>query len=426
MNANKIKFEYDNVLPFIENQNLQVIQSEVETAHNQLIQKTGPGNEFLGWLDLPYTQTNLIEQINQLAQEVRKNSDAFVSIGIGGSYLGARAVIEAIQPEQSLEIYFAGQHIDANQIAMLLKSLEGKHFWVNVISKSGTTLEPAIAFRIIKHHMEKWWGKEAACKRIIATTDHQKGVLKKIADEEGYPSFIIPENVGGRFSVLTPVGLIPVAIAGINIEELLTGARDMAEQITNPDIFKNISYMYAALRTLLYRKGKTVEILANFNPALHYICEWWKQLFGESEGKAHQGIFPASVNYTTDLHSMGQYVQDGLRNLMETFLFVRNSRQKIHVPEETVDFDGLNYLAHKDLDEINYSAYQGTALAHTDGEVPNMTIELPEINAYLLGQLIFFFEKAVAISGYMLGVNPFIQPGVEDYKRNMFRLLGKP
>ena len=426
METYQIKFDYSNASPFFSAAELEQIQPEIENAYQLLTTKTGPGNEFLGWLDLPHTDKKLISKIKKTAQKVVESSDAFVAIGIGGSYLGAQAVIEAIQPNSQTEIHFAGQHIDSTYLANLLNLLNGKKLFVNVISKSGTTLEPALAFRILKQYMKKTLGEEETRKRIIATTDSQKGVFKKIADTEGYPTFVIPDDVGGRFSVFTPVGLLPIAIAGIDIEELLIGAQDMAEVSKQPDIYQNAEYMYAAIRTILYRKGKTTEILAGFNPALHYFCEWWKQLFGESEGKDKKGIFPASVNFTTDLHSLGQYIQDGLRNIFETFLIVKNSPQKIMVPYVEDNLDGLNYLTDMDLDEINYNAYQGTALAHKDGGVPNMTIELPTISPYFLGQLIFFFEKAVAISGYMLGVNPFIQPGVEEYKKNMFKLLGKP
>jgi len=422
----QIKFDYSNASPFFSAAELEQIQPEIKNAHQMLTTKTGPGNEFLGWLDLPDTDKKLISKIKKTAQKVVESSDAFVAIGIGGSYLGAKAVIEAIQPNSQTEIHFAGQHIDSTHITNLLNLLNGKKIFLNVISKSGTTLEPALAFRILKQYMKKTLGEEETQKRIIATTDSRKGGLKEIADTEGYPTFVIPDDVGGRFSVFTPVGLLPIAIAGIDIEELLTGAQDMAEVSKEPDIYQNAEYMYAAIRTILYRKGKTTEILADFNPALHYFCEWWKQLFGESEGKDKKGIFPASVNFTTDLHSLGQYIQDGLRNIFETFLIVKNSPQKIMVPHVEDNSDGLNYLIDMDLDEINYNAYQGTALAHKDGGVPNMTIELPAISPYFLGQLIFFFEKPVAISGYMLGVNPFIQPGVEEYKRNMFKLLGKP
>ena len=426
MKSQQITLDYTNIEHFIEPSDLENIKSDIERAHNLLVNKNGVGNDFLGWLDLPFISESSIKKIITTAEKVRNDSDDFVCIGIGGSYLGAKAIIEAIKPTNEFNIYFAGHHIDTNYLANLLLLLKNKKFYINVISKSGTTLEPAISFRLLKKLLEENIGKEEACKRIIATTDIQNGALKKMSDIEKYTTFVIPDNVGGRFSILTPVGLLPIAISGIDIHELIQGAKDMANSINNVDIFKNDSYMYAALRTILYRKNRTVEILANFNPALHNVAEWWKQLFGESEGKDQKGIFPASVNFTTDLHSLGQYIQDGLRNIFETFLIVKKSNSKITIPFDNNNFDGLNYIADKDLDEINFNAFKGTAQAHKDGNVPNMTLELPELTPYYLGQLIFFFEKAVAISGYMLNVNPFNQPGVEAYKKNMFELLGRP
>jgi glucose-6-phosphate isomerase len=425
MKTEMIKLNYNYIKPFINETEFDNLQPEILKAHQLLMSRTGAGNDFLGWLDLPYTNVSLINQIQQLADKINERADYFVCIGIGGSYLGARAVIEALQPQYLNKIQYLGHNLDAVHLNNTLESLKGKDFWVNVISKSGTTLEPAVAFRIVKNFMEQSMGKEKARQRIIATTDKQRGALKKLATAEGYPTFIIPDDVGGRFSVLTPVGLIPIAVAGVDIKELLAGARDMAEAINTPDLSENIAYQYAAIRTLLYRKGKVVEVLANFTMSLHYFAEWWKQLYGESEGKEGKGIFPAAVDLTTDLHSLGQYIQDGIRNIFETFLIVKNSGNNITVPFDAENFDGLNYLAHKTIAEINEKAYQGTALAHQSGKVPNLTIELPQLSVYTLGQLIFFFEKAVAMSGYILGVNPFNQPGVEEYKINMFRLLGK-
>ncbi|MBN2012278.1 glucose-6-phosphate isomerase [candidate division KSB1 bacterium] len=416
-----LKFDYTHISSFVNDDIINQLQPEVDTAHEMLSNKTGKGSDFLGWLDLPFNSDAIVSEVIEVADRIKDKADTLVCVGIGGSYLGAKAVIEALQPKKGVEIVYAGHNIDSTSLSRLLKTLKDRKYCVNVISKSGTTLEPAVTFRIIKDNMKK-----KARKRIVATTDKAEGALKRMADAEGYKTFIIPDDVGGRFSVLTPVGLLPIAAAGVDIQALMQGAKDCAEAISQPDLSTNPSYRYAAIRSALYRAGTRIEILANFNPALHYISEWWKQLYGESEGKENKGLFPASVDFTTDLHSLGQYIQEGQRLIMETFLLVEKSKKQIQVPPDKNNYDGLNYLAGKSMDEINDNAYQGTALAHKDGGVPNMAIIMPELNAYNLGQLIYFFEKAVAISGYLLGVNPFDQPGVEAYKNNMFSLLGKP
>ena len=428
----QIRLSYDKIKNVVSDDDLQQVQQKVNEAHNLLHSHKGPGSDFLGWLDLPFQNTDEIPGFNETVSQIREEAEIFLCIGIGGSYLGARAVIEALTPAFNSfhgtkpQILYAGHNIDSEYVANLIDFIKGKNCWVNVISKSGTTTEPGITFRVIKAFMEKVYGKENARKRIIATTDARKGALRQLADEEGYQTFIIPDNVGGRFSVFTPVGLLPIAVANCQVKTLLEGAKNIAEELMNSSLYENVSNLYAAIRYLFYQKGKTIEILANFNQKLIYFAEWWKQLFGESEGKEGKGIFPASVNFTTDLHSLGQYIQDGRRDLFETFLIVERIKDHIMVPEETKNLDGLNYLAGKTFHEINYQAYYGTAMAHFSGGVPNMTIYMPELNAYWLGALIFFFEKAVAISGYMLEVNPFNQPGVEAYKTNMFKLLGKP
>jgi len=428
----QISLDYENIRNIISETDINSVRKKAGAAFDLLEKRSGPGNEYLGWLDLPYKNDDEIPRFNETVEKIRQEADVFLCIGIGGSYLGAKAVIEALKPsinvcnEMKPHIYYAGHNIDSWYMTDLLKFIKTKNCWVNVISKSGTTTEPGIAFRAVKSLMEKVYGKDGARNRIIATTDESSGALRKLADDEGYTSFVIPGNVGGRFSVLSPVGLLPIAVTGSHVKILLEGARDMAEQLKQNSIEKNVANLYAAIRYLLYEKGKTIEILSNFNQKLIYFAEWWKQLFGESEGKDGKGIFPASANFTTDLHSLGQYIQDGKRNLFETFLLVDRHENHMMVPEESENLDGLNYLAGKTFHEINLQAYKGTSTAHFDGGVPNMTIHLPELNAYYLGQLIFFFEKAVAVSGYMLGVNPFDQPGVEAYKKNMFRLLGKP
>lgn len=405
---------------------------EAAMAERFLLEGTGPGADFLGWRDLPeqYDREEY-ERIKAAAERIRRNCDVLVVVGIGGSYLGARAVISALTPafplpgEKSPEIIFAGHQISSNYLGDLLEYIKDKRVCLNVISKSGTTTEPAIAFRLLKEALEEKLGRQEAARRIYATTDKSRGALKKLAEQEGYESFVVPDDVGGRYSVLTAVGLLPIAAAGIDIDALMEGARAMRHQLLdNPG--QNIACEYAALRNGLLRQGKTVEILANYEPGLHYLGEWWKQLYGESEGKDGKGIFPAAVDLTTDLHSMGQYIQDGSRILMESVIGVEQSARPLLIREQPGDSDGLNYLAGRDLDFVNESALQGTRLAHLDGGVPVSLIRLPKLDAGHLGQLIYFFEYACGVSGYMLGVNPFDQPGVESYKKNMFALLGKP
>lgn len=410
------------------------MESEIDSAAKKLETKSGAGNDFLGWLDLPINyDKNEFERIKKAAEKIKNDSEVLIVVGIGGSYLGARAVIEALShsfynslpktARKTPEIYFAGQNISGRYLKHLVEIIGDRDFSVNVISKSGTTTEPAIAFRVFKELLEKKYG-EAAKDRIYATTDMAKGALKKLSDEKGYEKFIIPDDVGGRFSVLTAVGLLPIAVAGIDIELLMSGAKDAREDY-KVDFLANDCYKYAAVRNILYRKGYRVELLANYDPRLHYVSEWWKQLYGESEGKDKKGIFPASVDLTTDLHSMGQYIQDGERHLLETIINIEDDNEDLIIKEEKEDLDGLNYLAGKNLAYVNSKAFEGTLLAHIDGGVPCMIINIPEMNAYNMGYLLYFFEKACAISGYILGVNPFDQPGVESYKKNMFALLGK-
>ncbi|MBE9536904.1 MAG: glucose-6-phosphate isomerase [Proteobacteria bacterium] len=426
----------DKLEPFVKAYEVKNIAGDIKAAAKLLQDRTGPGSDFLGWLDLPSsTPEKLIDEVKEAASEIRSNAEAFISIGIGGSYLGARAAIEFSKhsfnnqlvpaKRKAPEVYFAGQNISSDYLSDLLDIMEDRQVCLNIISKSGTTTEPAIAFRILKSMMEKRYGKKGAKDRIVVTTDRAKGALKQVADEEGYKSFVIPDDVGGRYSVLTPVGLLPIAVAGIDISEMILGARTFEGISKTNDIEENPACLYAATRKLLYEKGKQIEILSSFHPSLHYVAEWWKQLAGESEGKGGQGIFPASVDLTTDLHSMGQWIQEGQRNIFETFLTVERSNRQLAVPEFEDDGDALNYIAGKTLDYVNEKAYQGTAEAHRDGGVPNMTISLKNRSARTLGELFYFFEYSVALSGYLLGVNPFDQPGVEFYKRNMFRLLGK-
>lgn len=412
---------------------LEGLHEFVKVAHNMLHEEKGTLSKYLGWVDLPANyDKDEFSRIKQAAERIRNNSDALIVIGIGGSYLGARAAIEALshtfhnQMNNTTQVYFAGQNISSTYISHLLELLEGKDISINVISKSGTTTEPAIAFRIFRDYLEKKYGREEARKRIYATTDKEKGALKKLADEEGYETFVIPDDVGGRYSILTAVGLLPIAAAGLDIDQMMEGAATAARKYNNSDLFTNESYQYAAVRNALYSKGKSIELFVNYEPSLHYVSEWWKQLFGESEGKDQKGLFPASVDFTTDLHSMGQYVQEGQRNLIETVLQVKKSKVEITIQEDPADSDGLNFLAGKTMDEVNKKAFQGTVLAHVDGGVPNMVVELDKLNEFTFGEMVYFFEKACAISGLLLGVNPFDQPGVEAYKQNMFALLGKP
>ncbi|WP_334292081.1 glucose-6-phosphate isomerase [Defluviitalea phaphyphila] len=430
-----IIFDYSNA--GILSNEIEASKWQLEGAHKMLHEKTGVGNDFLGWVDLPVNyDKEEFDRVKKAAKKIRENSDVLIVIGIGGSYLGARAVIEGLshtfynilpkEKRQSPEIYFVGNNISGTYLKHLLDIVEGKDISVNVISKSGTTTEPGIAFRIFKKYLEEKYGKEKASERIFATTDKQRGALRKLSEEEGYETFIIPDDVGGRFSVLTPVGLLPIAVSGIDIDKLMEGARDGREEYSKEKFEDNSAYQYALIRNILYKKGKQNEILVNYEPALHYISEWWKQLYGESEGKDNKGIFPASVDFSTDLHSLGQYIQDGRRNLFETVLNVETPKVDITLESEEKDLDGLNYLAGKTMDFVNKKAFQGTLLAHVDGGVPNLVINIPEINEYYIGKLLYFFEKACGISGYILGVNPFDQPGVEAYKKNMFALLGKP
>ena len=418
------------VRPFIGKHELQYMQPAIAAAHNMLHQGNGPGSEFLGWLD-PVLEIEEIGRIQDAAHEIQK-SQALVVVGIGGSYLGAKAAVEALghtfnnQMPGKTAIYFAGHTISSDYHADLLEMLEDRDFCVNVISKSGTTTEPAIAFRLLRDLLEKKYGKEGARKRVYATTDESKGALRQLAMQEGYQTFIIPDDVGGRFSVLTPVGLLPMAVAGIDIKAVLKGAANARQSYNNPDLKANPCYTYAALRNILYKKGKGIELLIGYHPRLHSFAEWWKQLFGESEGKDGKGIFPAAAMFSTDLHSLGQYIQDGRSMLFETVLNIRNSHRPVTVPKDVGNLDKLNYLAGKDMDFVNNMAMKGTLLAHNDGDVPNILLEVPFLTDEVLGELVYFMEKACAISGYMLGVNPFDQPGVEEYKQNMFALLGKP
>ncbi|MGE8720438.1 glucose-6-phosphate isomerase [Leptospira terpstrae] len=415
-----------------------LIQKELENAEKArqtLLQKTGPGNEFLGWVDLPNKiSSEDLQKVRIAAETIQSHSQYLVVVGIGGSYLGARAVIEALTPEfsapetqkKSVKIIYAGHHLDADYHSRMLAFLENKEFSVNVISKSGTTTEPAIAFRLLLSLLERKYGRENVKNRVFATTDKQKGALKQLADEYGFPTFVIPDDVGGRYSVFTPVGLLPIAAAGFSINKLIDGAKQMeAELKTKSAAEGNIATIYATIRNCLYAKGKKIEILVSYTPALAFLSEWWKQLFGESEGKTGKGIFPASVQFTTDLHSMGQYIQDGERHLMETVIKIETPKQDVYLTEKPDDRDGLNYLAGKKLSEVNESAMLGTLIAHKDGGVPCLEIALPGLNEETIGELLYFFEFACGVSGYMLGVNPFDQPGVEDYKNNMFALLGK-
>ncbi|MCF6170227.1 MAG: glucose-6-phosphate isomerase [Bacteroidales bacterium] len=430
-----IKFNYTNALNFVSEDTVQSYQQQIDNSFQSLYNKTGRGNDFLGWMDLPEnTRDELIEKIEQLAETIRSKSEVFVVIGIGGSYLGSRAVIEALshhfvqlKENDGPVVLYAGQNISEDYLSELLQILDKKDYCLAVISKSGTTTEPAIAFRILKNHLEKKYGKEESLQRITAVTDKEKGALKQLSNEEGYETFVVPDDVGGRYSVLTPVGLLPIAVAGFNIRELLEGARKMKNHLSGSTrIVTNPVSAYAAVRNALYTSGKTTEIMVNYEPRLFYFTEWWKQLYGESEGKEQKGIFPAGVGFTTDLHSMGQYIQDGLRNIFETVISVEKPGSTLTVPHDSNNLDKLNYIAGKPMSEVNHQAEIGTTLAHIDGGVPNLKIEIPEINAGILGQLIYFFEMACAVSGYVLGVNPFDQPGVEAYKKNMFALLGKP
>ncbi|MCX6246050.1 MAG: glucose-6-phosphate isomerase [Bacteroidetes bacterium] len=431
-----IKIDTTKASSFVDAALITRREKELVNLHSLLVNKTGKGNDFLGWVDLPASlDPAIVGRIKADAERIGKKSQLLVVIGIGGSYLGSRAVIDALaQPFSSLLkekkfpfVVYAGENLSEDYHSGLLDLLDQYDYSVAVISKSGTTTEPAVAFRLIKSHMEKKYGKKEAADRIIAVTDAQRGALKNLAGKEGYSTYVIPDDVGGRYSVLTPVGLLPIAVAGFDIEKLLQGARDMRETcLASTDPEKNPAIKYAAIRNALYQNGKSVEIMVNYQPNLFYLAEWWKQLYGESEGKENKGIFPAGVGFTTDLHSMGQYIQEGVRMLFETTISVKNPGRELKVPFLQGDPDGLNFLEGRRLDEINHMAELGTLLAHVDGGVPNIRIEIEKLDEYTLGQLIYFFEFACALSGYLLGVNPFDQPGVEAYKKNMFALIGKP
>lgn len=410
------------------------VQSQVNTADKMLREKSGAGNAFLGWVDLPdnYDKEEFA-RIKVAAEKIQKTCDVLVVIGIGGSYLGARAVIEFLKSplynnlkKNTPDIYFAGNSISAGALNEILALCEGRDVCVNVISKSGTTTEPAVAFRVFRTLLEERYGKEGARERIFVTTDRARGTLKQFSTDAGYETFVVPDDVGGRFSVLTAVGLLPIAVAGINIDELMQGAASASHTYVDADITKNDCYRYAAIRNILYRKGKNVEVMASYEPFSAMFSEWWKQLFGESEGKDQKGIFPASVVFSTDLHSLGQFIQDGTRSMFETVIDIANTGDTFAIPNDPANIDGLNFLSGMDLGDVKRKAMQGTILAHVDGGVPNLVIEIDKRSAFALGELIYFFELACAISGYMLGVNPFDQPGVESYKKNMFALLGKP
>ena len=435
--GNKVTFDYSKAAKFISADEVKSMERIVEQSKEVLVSKSGAGNDFLGWIDLPVAyDKEEFARIQKAAEKIASDSEVLVVIGIGGSYLGARAAVEFLrhsfynvvskEVRKTPEIYFAGNSISGRYLSDLIQVIGDRDFSVNVISKSGTTTEPAIAFRVFKEMLEKKYGKAEAAKRIYATTDKSRGALKKLATEEGYETFVVPDDVGGRFSVLTAVGLLPIAVSGADITKLMEGAADARKDALEKPFAENGPMQYAAVRNILLRKGKQIEVLANYEPSLHYVSEWWKQLYGESEGKDQKGIFPASVDLTTDLHSMGQYIQDGSRNMFETVINIETSREELVLQEEPVDLDGLNYLAGKSVDFVNKSAMNGTILAHTDGNVPNLMITVPGQDEYSLGQLFYFFEFACGVSGYTLGVNPFNQPGVESYKKNMFALLGKP
>ena len=435
--ADKVTFDYKKAASFISEEEITLMSHLVENAKKDLLSKTGAGNDFLGWIDLPVDyDKEEFARIKAAAKKIQSDSEVLLVIGIGGSYLGARAAIEFLrhsfynmvpkEVRKTPEIYYVGNNISSTYITHLKDVIGDRDFSVNMISKSGTTTEPAIAFRVFKKMLEDKYGREEAAKRIYATTDRRKGALKNLANEEGYESFVVPDDVGGRFSVLTAVGLLPIAVSGADIDKLMEGAASGRKRALEADFAQNDALQYAAVRNILLRKGKGIEILANYEPSMHYVSEWWKQLFGESEGKDKKGIFPASVDLTTDLHSMGQFIQDGARTMFETVINLEKSHCELVLEEEPVDLDGLNYLAGKTVDFVNKSAMNGTILAHTDGQVPNLMVTVPEQNEFSLGELFYFFEFACGVSGYLLGVNPFNQPGVESYKRNMFALLGKP
>lgn len=433
----KVTFDYSKATQFVSEEDIKIIMPKAEEAKKTLVEKTGEGNDFLGWIDLPVDyDKEEFKRIKKAADKIKSDSEVLIVIGIGGSYLGARAAIEFLrhpfynnapkEVRKTPEIYYAGNNISSTYLNGLLDVVGDRDFSVNIISKSGTTTEPAIAFRVFKEKLEEKYGKEEAAKRIYATTDANKGALKSLATAEGYESFVVPDDVGGRFSVLTAVGLLPIAVSGADIDKLMEGAASGRELALNNPSMENDAMLYAAARNIMLGKGKSVEITANYEPNLHYVAEWWKQLYGESEGKDKKGIFPAAVDLTTDLHSLGQFIQDGSRIMFETVINVEEPTSTVTINEDPEDIDGLNYLAGKEMDFVNKSAMNGTILAHTDGEVANFMINVPKQDEFSLGQLFYMYEFACGVSGYMLGVNPFNQPGVESYKANMFALLGKP
>jgi glucose-6-phosphate isomerase len=432
-----VRFDYSKALSFFGEHEVTYLRDFVKVAHHSLHEKTGAGSDFLGWIDLPVDyDKEEFARIQKSAEKIKSDSDVLLVVGIGGSYLGARAALEFLQhsfynalPKEKRntpQVIFIGNNISSTYMTDVMDLLDGKDFSINVISKSGTTTEPAIAFRIFRKMLEEKYGVEEARKRIYATTDKARGALKTLADEEGYESFVIPDDVGGRYSVLTAVGLLPIAVSGSDIEAMMNGAAQAREDFGKSELEENPAYQYAAVRNALYNKGKTIEMLINYEPSLQYFSEWWKQLFGESEGKDQKGIYPSSANFSTDLHSLGQYVQEGRRDLFETIIKVEKPRHEMVIEEAGSNLDGLNYLAGKTVDFVNNKAFEGTMLAHTDGGVPNLVLTIPQLDEYTFGYLVYFFEKACAMSGYLLGVNPFDQPGVEAYKVNMFALLGKP
>ena len=433
----QVKFDYSKTAGYVHEHEVESMKALTESARKLLLSKSGAGNDYLGWIDLPVDyDKEEFARIKKAAEKIKSDSDVLVVIGIGGSYLGARAAIEFLghnffvlvskDLRNAAVYYFVGISISSNYLAGLVDVIGDRDFSVNIISKSGTTTEPAIAFRVFKKMLEEKYGKDGAAKRIYATTDKAKGALKKLADAEGYEEFVVPDDVGGRFSVLTAVGLLSIAVSGVDIDELMAGAASARKRCIENDFDNNDAMQYAALRNIMLRKGKSVEILCDYEPSLHYTLEWWKQLMGESEGKDNKGLFPASVDLTTDLHSMGQFIQDGSRIMFETVLNVEKTSREIVIEKEDEDLDGLNYLAGKTMDFVNKCAMNGTILAHTDGNTPNLRVDIPEQTPFYLGELFYFFEFACGLSGYMLGVNPFNQPGVESYKKNMFALLGKP
>jgi glucose-6-phosphate isomerase len=430
-----LSLDHSNIVDqYVSEQELKNIQTQVTLADKQLREGTGPGSDYLGWIDLPENyDKDEYARIKKASEKIQDHSDVLVVIGIGGSYLGARAAIEFLShsfadqlEDGSTKVVYAGNNISSTYLADLVEIVKDKDFSVNVISKSGTTTEPAIAFRVFRELLTEKYGEEALKDRIFVTTDAEKGALKELADAEDYETFVVPDDVGGRFTVLTAVGLLPIATAGGDIDELMRGAQDAREAYSSSDLKENEAYQYAAIRNILYRKGKTIEMLVNYEPRLRFFNEWWRQLYGESEGKDQRGIYPTSGNFSTDLHSVGQYVQDGQRNLLETVVNIQKPTRSIEIPAQDEDLDGLGYLEGKDVDFVNEKAFEGTLLAHVDGGVPTFVLNVPEINAYSLGHLFYFFEIAVGVSGYLNAVNPFDQPGVEAYKKNMFALLGKP